>query len=133
MCTINDNQMTYGSWDMECNEHNFLSFENLSGTFTHLTNWKIKHLKKMKKKTLGDIITLHMCTINDNHPEIWSMTDIIFCHLDHFLSFYPTNNSKNKNVEKNGKNTRRYYHFTYMYHTWKSYDVWFLTYGAQRT
>ena len=50
MCTINDNQMIYGSWDMECNAENFLSFENLSGTFTHLTNWKIKHLIKLKKK-----------------------------------------------------------------------------------
>ena len=26
MCTINENHMVYGSWYMECNGHNFLSF-----------------------------------------------------------------------------------------------------------
>ena len=26
MCTINDGHIMYGSWDMECNGHNFLSF-----------------------------------------------------------------------------------------------------------
>ena len=29
MCTINDNHMMYGSWDMERNGHNFLSFWTL--------------------------------------------------------------------------------------------------------
>ena len=32
--------------------------------------------------------------------EIWSMTDIIFLILDHFLPFYPTNNPGNQNFEK---------------------------------
>ena len=26
MCTIHENHMMYGSWDMECNAQNFLSF-----------------------------------------------------------------------------------------------------------
>ena len=26
MCTMNDNHMMYGSWDMECDGQNFLSF-----------------------------------------------------------------------------------------------------------
>ena len=26
MCTINNNHMMYGSWDMECDRHNLLSF-----------------------------------------------------------------------------------------------------------
>ena len=26
MCTINENHMMYGSWDMECNRQNFFSF-----------------------------------------------------------------------------------------------------------
>ena len=33
-------------------------------------------------------------------PEIQSMTDRIFCHLDCFLPFYPHNNPKNQHFEK---------------------------------
>ena len=33
-------------------------------------------------------------------PEIWSVTDIIFCHFGAFLSFYRINNPKNQNFEK---------------------------------
>ena len=56
------------------------------------------------KKTLGDIITLHMGTINDNHMMHGSL-DIKcdrqnFIILDHFLPFYPHNNLKNPNFEK---------------------------------
>ena len=29
-------------------------------------------------------------------PEIWSATDIIFCHFGSFFAFYPTNNPKSK-------------------------------------
>ena len=34
-------------------------------------------------------------------PQIWSATDIIFCHFGQFFAlFYPPNNPKNKNFEK---------------------------------
>ena len=33
-------------------------------------------------------------------PEIWSTTDIIFCHFGPFFAYYPTNNPKNQNFEK---------------------------------
>ena len=33
-------------------------------------------------------------------PEIWSMADRIFCHLDCFFPFYPPKNSKNQHFEK---------------------------------
>ena len=52
-----------------------------------------QNFEKMKKIP-GDIIILHMCTINENHmmyimvPEIWSATEF-FLILDHFLPFYP--------------------------------------------
>ena len=39
-------------------------------------------------------------------PEIWSATDIIFCHFGHFLPFYPTNNPKNQYFEKMKKISR---------------------------
>ena len=42
-------------------------------------------------------------------------------------------NLKNQNFEKmkNEKNTWRYYHFTYVYQKWQSYDVWFLRYWVR--
>ena len=58
-------------------------------------------------------------------PEIWCMTDIIFVILDHFLSFYPTNNPKNKNFE-NWKKPWRCYYFTHVYDKLQSNDLCFL-------
>ena len=49
MCTRNDNHIMYGSWDMEHNGHNFLSFWTIFCPFTTLTTQKIKILKKGKK------------------------------------------------------------------------------------
>ena len=45
---INDNHMMHGSWDMECDTLNFLSFWTIFFPFTHLTAWKIKILKNWK-------------------------------------------------------------------------------------
>ena len=39
-CTINDNYMMYGSWDMKCDRYNFLSFWTFLCPFTPLTIWK---------------------------------------------------------------------------------------------
>ena len=33
-------------------------------------------------------------------PEIQSERDIIFCHFDRFLPFYPSNNPENQTFEK---------------------------------
>ena len=82
MCTINEDHMIYGSWNIRCNRQKFSSFWAIFWPFSPLTTWKIKILKL--KETPGDIIILHICTINDHlhHmvPEIWSATDRIFCH-----------------------------------------------------
>ena len=104
MCTINDNHMRYGSWDIERNRHNFLSFWTIFCPFASLTTQKIKILEK-RKKTPGDIIILHKFTINDNHMmySSWYMKR----DGQNFLSFgtvfppfYPHNNPKNQNYEK---------------------------------
>ena len=52
--------------------------------FTCLTTWKIKILKKWKKT--GDIILLHICTMNDNHMMYgsWDMK----CDWQNLLSFW---------------------------------------------
>ena len=65
--TINENYMMYGSWDTKHVGPTFLPFWTIYCTFTPPTTQKIKILKKKRKKPPGDIITLHMCTINDNH------------------------------------------------------------------
>ena len=64
------------------------------------------------QKLPGDIILLHMCTINEDHimmlPEIWSATDRIFLtfwtSFCHFTSQPPLppppKNPENQNFEK---------------------------------
>ena len=97
--------MTYYSWNIRRDRHNFLSFWTIFCPFTvTLTIWRIKILKNWKR-TPGNIIILHMCTINDNHMmyvswryRIWQTE--FFVILDAFLPFYPTNNTDNQNFEK---------------------------------
>ena len=49
-CIINDNHMMYGSWDIKRDGQNFLLFWTMFCSFTPLTTWKIKILKKWKKR-----------------------------------------------------------------------------------
>ena len=102
-CTINDNHMMYGSWDMECDRHNFFSFWTIFCPFTPPKNLENHNFEKTKK-TPGDIIILHMCTINENHMMYgsWGYNSqwTVFWILGQFLPFDPPNNPKNKNFEK---------------------------------
>ena len=89
MCTINDNCMMYGSWDMEHDRQNFLSFWTFFYPFMPLTTQKSefrKNEKKKQQKTPGDIINLQKCTINDNHIMYgsWDMKQ----DRQNFLSFW---------------------------------------------
>ena len=61
MCNINDNQIMYGSWDIEHDRQIFLSFWTLFLPFYPPNNPKYQNFEKTKK-TPGDII-LQMCTI----------------------------------------------------------------------
>ena len=102
--------------------------------FTPLMTKKLKIWKN--EKTLGDIIILHMCNINDNHMtyDSWDIRhNWVFCRFGLFLPFSLPNNLKNQNFEKNEKTFWRYYHFTFAYYKWGSYHVWFLRYGVQQT
>ena len=85
MCTKNHNYMMYSSWDTEWYRQKNLSFWAIFCPFTSLTTKKIKILKKMKILP-GDIIILHMCTMNDNHM-MYSFWDIK-CNGQYFLSFW---------------------------------------------
>ena len=92
MCTTNDSHMMYGSWDMESSGQNVLSFFDYFLPFYPVTTQNNKILKKWKKVP-GDIIILHKSTIMTiiwcMVPEIWSMTDKIFCHLGPFFALLP--------------------------------------------
>ena len=65
ICTINDNHMMCGSWDMECIRQFFVILDRFL-PFYPSTDTENQNFEKMKK-TSGDSIILHMCTINDNH------------------------------------------------------------------
>ena len=55
-------------------------------------------------------------------PEIWITKD-------YFCPFNPSPQQQGKSkFWKNEKNAWRYYHFTRVYHKWKSNDVWLLRY-----
>ena len=66
MCTNNDNQMMYGSWDMKRDRQNFFVILDRVLPFYPLTTRKIKILKNWKKAA-GDIIILHKCPKNYDH------------------------------------------------------------------
>ena len=135
MCTINEDHRIYGSWNIRCERHKFLSFWAISCPFSPLTTWKIKILTL--KTTPGDIIILHTCTINENHMMYgsWDMEHnrLNFCHSGLFFALLRPYGPRKLKFWKNEKNTWRYYHFTNVYHKWQSYDVWFLRYGVQQT
>ena len=99
MCTINANHMMYGSWDIERDGHNVLSFWTIFRPFTTPTTQKIKILKKGKKNP-GFAIILQICTINDR----------IFCHFGPFLHICPLNILKNQNFEKMKKPEKLPFH-----------------------
>ena len=48
-------------------------------------------------------------------PEIWSKTDIIFCHFGPFLPFNPSNDLENQKFWKNEKSTCICHHFTHLH------------------
>ena len=97
MCTIDDSHMMYGSWDMECNRHNFLSFWTVFCPFTPLTTQKNKILTKMEKTTQR---YYHFTQVYYK----WQSYDVLFPRYevwqieffisDLFLLFYPPNNPK---------------------------------------
>ena len=76
--------MIYGSWDMEWNGHNILSFGNIFCPLT--TPQKTKIIEKMKNMP-GDIIILHKCTKNHDHKIIRSTVLEISCGVDVIFIF----------------------------------------------
>ena len=111
--------------------------------------WKAQKIRLLKKwKKLQEISSFYTCVpkttiIWRTAPNIRSETEF-FVILGHFLPFYhplsppsfllfcPNINAGNQNLEKNVKNTWRYYPFTHVCHKSRSHDVWFLRYEVQQ-
>ena len=134
MCTINDNHMMHDSWDIERYRQFFLSFWTIFCLFTPpppLISQKFK-IKNIKIKP-GDVIILHMCTINNNHVMYGSWDTEHdrqnFLSLSAiFWTFTPSRNPKIQNFEQMKKTHQRYYHFTLAYQKSWSYAILFLRY-----
>ena len=101
MCTINDNHMIHGSWNMERDRQNFLSLWTIFCPFTPLTTIKIKILWKWKKSreilsyynSVPKIMTFAILFLRYG---VWQMY-LLFFIWGYFLTFYPSNSPKNQN------------------------------------
>ena len=120
ICSINEDHMMYGSWDMVRDRQNFLSSWTIFCHFTPLWTPKINMLKKWKKKkSPGDYY--HFTNVHHK----WQSYDVWFLRygvqrteflviLDCFLPFYPPNNPKNQNFEKMKKSLGILSFYTYV-------------------
>ena len=112
ICTINDNHMMYGSWDMEHNRHNFLSFclffallplpppmdqENQNFEKMKKNSWRYYHFTKAYHKWQSYAVRFLRYGVQQTE---------FFVILGHFLPFYPPKNPKNQNFEKMKKPPR---------------------------
>ena len=75
MCTIHENHMMYGSWDMECNRQNFLSFKTIFCPFNPNNNTKKRNFEKMKK-------CLDICHVTQMYQKSWPNDHILNCSWD---------------------------------------------------
>ena len=133
LCSSNDNHMIYGSWDMERNRLNFLSFWTIFCPFTSLTTWEIKILKKWRKKNACRyyhfIHVYHKWKSYDVYFQRYGTWQTNFFSFSTILCpFTPLTSQKNKILKKR-KNTW-IYHFTQVYQKSWSYTIPFLRHGA---
>ena len=93
MCTINEDHMMYGSWEISHDKQSFLSFWISFCTLTFLTTWKIKILKKWKNHL--KILSLYTCI--SQTMIIWCVWFLrygawqteFFVILDYFFALFP--------------------------------------------
>ena len=136
MCTINQDHMMYGSWDIKRKGQSFFVILGHVLTFDPPNNPKNQ---SFEKKTPGDISILHLCNTNDDHMMYGSWDterdrQNFFSFWTIFWTFMPLplTTERIKILKKWKKNKWRYHHFTQAYHKWQSYDIWFLRYGTWR-
>ena len=133
MCTINDNPMMYGSWDIERDRQIFFSIWIVFCPFTPLKTWKIKILKKWKKHlqissfyTRVPKIRIICYTV----PEIWCRTDVIVIGLFFDLLSRPT--AWKMKISKKMKKSIQCHNFTQVYQKLWLYGILFLRHGTSQ-
>ena len=130
-CTINDNHIMHGSWDMEHKTEFFVILDCFLSLYPPYGPRKSKFWKNERNLSLWTCVPYRkiiLCMVS----EIWSVMDRIFCHFRiFFCPFTPLTTWKIKLLKK-WKNTWSYYHFTHVYQKWQPYNVWFLRHGADR-
>ena len=79
MCAINENHMTYGSWDMEHNSQNFFVVLDHLLPFYPLNNPENQNYKKWKKPwRLHNLTQIsNIMIIWYTVPEMWHLRDVI--------------------------------------------------------
>ena len=105
MCTINQDHMMYGSWDMKCNRRNFfVILGNFLPSYPYPQPYahppspskspKNENFKKIKKGLEISFNTSvpKIMIISFIVPEIWSMPDIF--HFGLFFALLPPNSLK---------------------------------------
>ena len=123
-CTINDNNIIYGSWDMKYNRQFFFVISGHLGGI----NLKNENIKEMNWR----YHILHKCTKNHDHRLYcsWDMAhDGCNCYFSFWavlFSFTHLTAQKMK-VSKKWKKHLRYHHLTQVHH--KSWSYAFLRYG----
>ena len=114
MCTINQDHMMNGSWDMKFNRQNFFVILDSILPFYPPSTLKNENIKN--DKSPGDMIILHKCTKNHDHMLYcsWYMLyERCNCYFSFWAIFYlftPLTAQKMK-ISKQWKNTW-IYHFT---------------------
>ena len=104
MCTIYDNHIMYGSWNIEHDREIFLTIWTILCPFTSpLTTQKIQILKKNEKCL--EILSFYTCVswmaTDCMVPQIWKAQQTeCFVTLSQFLPFYPTKNLENQILKK---------------------------------
>ena len=112
----------------------FCQFGSFFAILPHYWSQKLKIKKKIRRYFL-----LCMCTINKDSWDIRRNRQKFLSFWVIFFPFIPLRNQKTeilkkwKKKKKKKKKPWRYYHFTFVYHEWQSYDLWFLRYGVQQT
>ena len=104
-CTINDNRLIYGSWDITTTDIIFFVILGHTLPFYPSNSWKNENFTKMKKEP-GDIVFYtnvpKIMIICSAVPEIWHVTHVIF--IFHFGLLFallsPHNSPKNQNYKK---------------------------------
>ena len=114
MCTVNENHMMYGSWDMEHDGQSLLSFRTIFCPFTLLKTQKPKFWKNEKNWRYLEILSFYtrvpkimIICHTASLSEIWSMTDVIgIFHFGLFFALFPPHTKKSENFKKMKKKPR---------------------------